>query len=199
MRVKTNARRKAIIDTAWAVFREFGFERTTMSQISERLGGSKATLYSYFNSKEELFAEALQHVMGETSEAAFEHLTGEGDLGERLAGLARTYLEARLSPDMISVERAMMAEADRSDLPRVMRAQFIAPHWRRLGDVLEQEMASGRLRPGPGYVAALHFRGLIEADIVERGMFGDGAVTADAIDYAVCEGVGAFLRAYAPE
>lgn len=198
MRVRTDARRKAITGTAWAVFRENGFERTTMSEISDRVGGSKATLYSYFKSKEELFAAALQQAMAARSDEAFERLTGAGDLAERLTDFARAYLEARLTPDMVSVERAMMTEADRSDLGDVMRTQFIVPHWRRLAAVLEQEMAAGRLRRGTPYTVALHFRGLIEADVIERRMHGDRTVTPEQIEAAVKEGVEAFLRAYAP-
>lgn len=197
MRVKTDARRKAITGTAWEVFRENGFERTTMSEISDRVGGSKATLYSYFKSKEELFAAALQQAMAARSDEAFERVTGAGELRERLVGFASAYLEARLTPDMISAERAMMTEADRSDLGEVMRAQFIVPHYRRLAAVLEQEMAAGRLRRAAPYTAALHFHGLIEADIIERGMHGDRTVTAEQIEAAVKDGVEAFLRAYA--
>ncbi len=198
MRVKTDARRRAITTTAWEAFRENGFERTTMSEISDRVGGSKATLYSYFKSKEELFAAAVQQAMAARSDEAFERVTGAGDLAERLTGFARSYLEARLTPDLISLERALMSEADRSDLGEIVRAQFIVPQWRRLAAVLEQEMVAGRLRRGAPYTATQHFRGLIEADIIERRMHGDRTVTSEQIEGAIKAGVEAFLRAYAP-
>jgi len=41
MRPKTDDRRQAIMAAAWGAFRENGFERTTMSEISDRVGGSK--------------------------------------------------------------------------------------------------------------------------------------------------------------
>ena len=59
MRVKTEERRQAILEKALDVFRELGFDRASMSEISKRIGGSKATLYSYFQSKEELFTAAM--------------------------------------------------------------------------------------------------------------------------------------------
>ncbi|QUD90353.1 TetR/AcrR family transcriptional regulator [Phenylobacterium montanum] len=198
MRVKTDARRKAITDSAWQVFKENGFERTTMSEISDRVGGSKATLYSYFKSKEELFTAALQQAMASRSDEAFEHLTGAGDLRERLIAFGRGYLEARLTPDMVGVERALMTEAERSGLGDVFRAQAIVPHWRRLAAAFEQEMAAGRLRRAAPYTVALHYRGLVEADILERRLHGDTTITAGQIDAAVKDGVEAFLRAYAP-
>ena len=60
MRVRTDEKRREIVDVASELFEEHGFERTSMSMISERLGGSKATLYGYFKSKEQLLAAVLR-------------------------------------------------------------------------------------------------------------------------------------------
>ena len=57
MRVMTDEKRSAIVAAAWGVFREKGFEGTSMSDVCERVRGSKATIYRYFKSKDELFAE----------------------------------------------------------------------------------------------------------------------------------------------
>jgi len=199
MRVKTDARRQAIVAAAWETFRERGgFERTTMSEISDRAGGSKATLYSYFKSKEELFAAALEQTMRERTEEAFERVAGTGELSGRLLDFALAYLEMRLEPDMISVDRALIGEAERSELGEMLRAQFVLPQWQRLAAVIEQEMAAGRLRKADPYRATTHFRGLIEADLVERRLHGDTKITPQEIKDAVSYGVEVFLRAYGP-
>lgn len=198
MRVKTDARRRAIVDAAWAAFKENGFERATMSDISERAGGSKATLYSYFKSKDELFAAALEQVIRERSEEMFARIGGGGDLRTRLLEFARFYMEVRLSRDLIGVSRALIAEAERSELGAKFMTDFIAPQWRRLAEILEQEMVSGRLRRADSYRAAQQFRSLIEVDIPDRCMHGDGSVTQHEIAAAIESGVETFLRAYAP-
>ena len=59
MRVKTDDKRRAILAAALELFREIGYERASMSKISEKIGGSKSTLYNYFKSKEELFSAAM--------------------------------------------------------------------------------------------------------------------------------------------
>ncbi|WP_425220105.1 TetR/AcrR family transcriptional regulator [Ralstonia solanacearum] len=59
MRRTSEAKRDAILDVAAGLFGEVGFERASMAEISARVGGSKATLYSYFDSKEALFFEVL--------------------------------------------------------------------------------------------------------------------------------------------
>jgi AcrR family transcriptional regulator len=198
MRVKTDARRTAIVRAAWEVFRARGFQGATMSEISDRVGGSKATLYGYFKSKEELFAAALEEAVGERADEMFERLAGPGDLRARLLDYARAYMESRLEADFIGVARALIAEAERSDICDLIRAQFIVPKWRRLASVIEAEMAAGRLRVADPYRAAMHLRGLIEGDLLERRLHGDATITPAEVETEVIEGVDAFLRAYAP-
>lgn len=198
MRVKTDVKRREIVATAWEVFRAKGFEGASMSDVADRLGGSKATLYRYYGSKEDLFAAALEDALKDQSDEAYQRLSREGDLRERLLEFAYTYLKFRLTPEMISIHRLMIASAERSDLSAVLRAEFIDPNWRRFADVLEREMAAGHLRRADPYLASIHFRGLVEADVLERRMNGERLVTNAQVETAGSEGVAAFLRAYAP-
>ena len=197
MRVKTDAKRREIVAMAWEVFRAKGFEGASMSDVADRFGGSKATLYRYYSSKEELFAAALEEALQEQNDEAYERLTRPADLRERLLDFADTYLKFRLTPEMIGVHRLMIASAERSDLSAVLRAQFIDPNWRRFANVIESEMAAGRLRKADPYLTSIHFRGLVEADVLERRMNGERLVTNAQVETAVEQGVAAFLRAYA--
>lgn len=198
MRIKTDERRKAIVDAAWELFKKNGFERTTMSEISQRVGGSKATLYSYFKSKEELFAAAMEQAILERTDAAFAQVGSPGDLGERLLAFVMTYMEMRLAPEMIGADRALIAQADQSDLGVTLLRRLVTPQWEKLAAALEQEMAAGRLRRAAPYLAAIHLRGLIEFDLVERRLHGDETIAARDIENAATAGIDAFLRAYAP-
>jgi len=197
MRVKTDARRTAIAKAAWEVFQGKGFDGATMSEISERVGGSKATIYGYFGSKEELFAASLEEAVRASSEESFEYVRRPGDLKQRLIGFARPYMKVRLGDDLIAVERALIADAGRSRLGEVLRAKFIVPNWQRQGAVMAQEMAAGTLRKSDPYRAAVHFRALIEADLTERRLQGEPQIAEAEIESAVSDGVDAFLRAYA--
>src|SRR4029453_113882 len=96
-----------------------------MSDVAARLGGSKATLYRYYSSKEELFAAALEEALQAQNEDAYQRITRDADLRQRLLEFADTYLKFRLTPEMIGVHRLMIASAERSDLSAVLRAQFI--------------------------------------------------------------------------
>jgi AcrR family transcriptional regulator len=198
VRVKTDAKRREIVATAWEVFRAKGFEGASMSDVADRLGASKATLYRYYSSKEELFAAALEDALSGQSQEAYERINRKGDLRERLLEFADTYLKFRLTPEMIGIHRVMIASADRSDLSAVLRARFIDPNWKSFAEFIEQEMSAGRLRKGDPYLASIHFRGLVEADVLERRLNGERMVTQAQIETAIEQGVEAFLRAYAP-
>jgi AcrR family transcriptional regulator len=47
--------RSRLKETAFSLFAAYGYESTTMSQIANAIGIKKPTLYSYYESKEELF------------------------------------------------------------------------------------------------------------------------------------------------
>ena len=197
MRVKSEEKRREIVAKAWELFKENGFERTTMSEISERVGGSKATLYGYYDSKEQLFAAALEQVIRDPADEVFVHLNRAGRLKTRLLNFGRALLDARLSEDLIAVEQALITEARRSELGELLRARFVQPQWRRLAAALDREMVGGQLRKADPMLAAWHFRALVEADLVERRLHGEKHITAHEIKTAVDAGVDAFLRAYA--
>jgi AcrR family transcriptional regulator len=196
--VKTDAKRQEIVVAAWEVFRAKGLDGASMADVAERLGGSKATLYRYYGSKEELFAAALEEALREQNDEAYQRISREGDLRERLLEFAATYLKFRLTPEIIGVHRVMIASAEKSDLSAVLRAEFIDPNWRRFAAIIEGEMAAGHLRKADPYLASIHFRGLVEADVLERRMNGERLVTNAQVDTAIEQGVGTFLQAYAP-
>ena len=55
------ARKKLILDGALTVFKERGLEGAKIDEIARESGFGKATLYYYFNSKEEIFNALLLH------------------------------------------------------------------------------------------------------------------------------------------
>ena len=50
-------RKQNILDSALSVFKNKGFEGSTMDEIAKDADFGKATLYYYFNSKEEIFVD----------------------------------------------------------------------------------------------------------------------------------------------
>ena len=66
--VKRGELREAIRDAAIAEFAEHGLRGASTQGIADRAGISKTKLHYYIQSKEELYAEALSHIIGIWSE-----------------------------------------------------------------------------------------------------------------------------------
>ncbi|TWB82911.1 TetR family transcriptional regulator [Nitrospirillum amazonense] len=198
MKVKTEARRQAILDAAGALFQEVGFAAASMSELATRVGGSKATLYSYFRSKEELFVAVMAHAAAEMKQASFEALNPDDDVRETLTRLGRIYLRFVLSPWAMSIRRIAVSEAARSEVGRLLYENGPKVGWSKFAAYLTVLMDRGRLRRTDADRAAAHFRGLVEAEHVDLVMLDAKEKPGPAaIDTAADSAVDVFLRAYA--
>ena len=83
--------RDAILETTWALVAEQGLRSVTMSQIAEKTGIGRATLYKYFPNVEAiLFAYHERHVSGHLEHLA-ELRDQAGDPDERLEAVLQAY------------------------------------------------------------------------------------------------------------
>src|SRR5882724_285061 len=83
----------AILQTALDMFRESGYEETTMRAIAERAGVSLGNAYYYFHSKEHLI-QAFYHLTHEQHlEASIPRLEKEKTLKARLLAVMRLKIE----------------------------------------------------------------------------------------------------------
>jgi AcrR family transcriptional regulator len=64
-RLTGEERRAAILDSALAVFAERGYHASSIDDIARGGGISKALIYEHFGSKQELYAELLDHHAGD--------------------------------------------------------------------------------------------------------------------------------------
>jgi AcrR family transcriptional regulator len=61
MRMKTEQTRQRIVDAAYQCFWRSGFTRTSIDGIADRAKLTKRTIYSYYQSKDDLLAAVLSH------------------------------------------------------------------------------------------------------------------------------------------
>ena len=167
MTKKRDAKRQAILDTAYQLFMEQGFDQTSVSEITAKVGGSKATIYSHFPSKEELFVECM---MG-AAEAYIEDVTTLLDAaGSDPVAVLREYgtraLGLYCSPDLIAVRRILIAEASRFGIGKLFYAKITALR-AQVATSLSRFMSAGTLRQEDPIRAADYLRALLEAELVE--------------------------------
>lgn len=72
--------RDRILEAALDVFSEKGFHHATMDEIAERAGVGKGTVYRYFSSKDNLFAQLVQARLQELEREAEEILDSDDDV-----------------------------------------------------------------------------------------------------------------------
>ena len=169
-----------------------------MSEICVRVGGSKATIYNYFTSKEELFFE----VVLQATEAEFDaaHLAldpTEPDIGATLQEYGRRLLGLLYKPDVRAVRRLVVSEAGRSGLG--LRTYDIGPRKdeERVAGFLKEAMAQGRLRTSDPLIAARHLRALLESEWLDRFLLQViDTVPAEDLAAGVQRAVEVFLAAY---
>ena len=200
MRVKTEEKRQAILEEAAKAFQELGFERTSMSEICARVGGSKATLYNYFASKEELFSAVVFEATEAEFQATLEALDATvTDMTEALQKFGRGLLTLLYSPQVQAVRRLVVAEAGRSDLGKKCYELGPVRNEAATAVFLQQAMDAGQLRQADARIAALHLRGLLEAEWLDRFLFQTlEPVSAEEISATVGRAVAAFMAAYGP-
>jgi AcrR family transcriptional regulator len=197
---KRDTKRQSILDTAYRLFRTQGFEATSISEITAQVGGSKATIYSHFPSKEELFVECMTAAVEDYITGAVAQLdASDTDPGNALREFGTKILNFGASPEMVAVRRLIIAEAGRSGIGRLFFAKILALRT-HVAELLSRFMASGALLSGDANSAATQLRALLEAEVLEPLLLDvrDHAPDQQEIELAADRAVTAFLRAYAP-
>lgn len=194
MSMRSCDKRAGIVAAACAEFPLHGYAGTTMSAIADRARCSKATLYGYFPSKDELFVHVVAQVIDRHMAPIFAALDAGGDLGTRLREFGVRMLTLRLSPEMLGTYRVVVGEAGRSEIGSLLYREGLIRWRKRLAEFL-----TGKLLQTDADVAASHLRALLEAELLEPLLLGARTdVPLSEIVDAVDRAVTAFLAAHPP-
>lgn len=198
-RMKSDEKRREIVRVAALAFQELGYERTSMLTIAERLRGSKQTLYNYFPSKEDLLRAVLDLDVSEATEQVLDSFLAESDLRKGLERMGQIHLQRQLSPLAISNMRIVATQPAQTRIGEQFYSNTLRTAWQRFADTLESLMAEGKLRRADPWLAAMHFKGLLLQDLLERQLLG-ACVTPDPqeIEAAATQAADAFLMIYGP-
>jgi AcrR family transcriptional regulator len=220
VRVKTEARRQALLAAAREVFQEMGFDQASMDEIAARVGSSKATLYRYFTSKDTLFMELVQssadaqggdmmtmlHQSGGaepdlelTSEVAAANpmLDPAGDVENTLTKFGRYILKDFHTPESLGVQRMVIAAAVNPEIGKNFYEQGPARATQYLANYFANVIRAGKVRDADPHVMACHFYGLLQAEVHQAGIFNVITTLDDERIAATVERtMDVFLRAY---
>lgn len=192
-------RRDRILHVAKELFFGAGYAATSMSTIAARLGGSKATLYAYFKSKEELFkaiiteqCDQIQEVMDAEAE--------DGDVRQALTNLGMKLGELLFSDMGNRTLQLVVEESDRSpELAELFNSAGPEVGERRMAEFLTKAQARGALDVPDPMTAAGQFVALLKGQLHFKRLLGLIPEPLEAqIRREVDRSVDMFMRAYGP-
>ncbi|MDT8914939.1 TetR/AcrR family transcriptional regulator [Amycolatopsis sp. PS_44_ISF1] len=189
-------KRALIVAAATALFLELGYDRTSLAQIAERSGVSRATLFKQFPSKAALF-DAI--VTESWSAAEEEDPPPAGHLVEGLRTIGRRYAELLRRPRMTDLFRIVIAELPR--FPELAHAQFRhgkMPYFDSVRDYLLAEREAGTVRVDDVDLTATQFLGMIANYVFWPALLvPDWEVSAERVTEVVDEAVRTLAARYA--
>lgn len=163
------------VEVAQALFLERGFAGTSVNEIVRRAGGSLATLYAEYGTKDELF----EAVMNRRAAAMFTDIirskSRAADTGEELLQLAKRMQAHMLSEDALAIYRLAVHEGP--NFPSVRRAVLangLKAFLQRLADYFGELSTAGRLDIDDAAIAAELFLTLVQGQLRTIAACGDG-------------------------
>jgi AcrR family transcriptional regulator len=196
---RREARRETILDVAAQYFLEHGYAGTTMSGIAATLGGSKGTLWSYFPSKELLFAAVIDRVTEAFRAQLSLILNPHDEIGTALRRFCREFIRKVTSPEAIALHRLVVGEANRfPEMGRIFYERAPRQTQQLLATFLADAMERGQIRRLDPLVAARQLTAMCMLGSHQQRLMGVvEEVPAEAIDAEVDGAMQTFMRAYA--
>lgn len=190
-------RRAHYLGVALRLFMEHGFNGVSMDQLVSAAGGSKATLYRYFDSKERLFEAIIDDLSDSTAPPPADLHFDDVDLEDGLRILGRATARAAMDQRAIVLFRLAMGEHAR--FPNLGVALFEhgpAVGYRRFRDFVAAKQAAGEIEVADHQIAAEQFLGAIVGHQQLRVALGVSHATTDEMDARVETAIKLFVAAY---
>jgi AcrR family transcriptional regulator len=129
------------------LFAEQGLDATKMEDIAAATGVPKATLYYYFDGKEDILAFLFTEILDAVERAVGEAVRGEGSAAERLRAAILAHL--RVFEAFPAASRALQFDLGRAARTPLIAERTDAAFVEPIRALLVEGVADGSLRPVP--------------------------------------------------
>jgi TetR/AcrR family transcriptional repressor of mexJK operon len=190
-------KRQSVLDAATALFMAHGYGAVSMDAVARAAGVSKATLYAYFSSKDQLFATIIREACHHTIDFT-DFLPGsDPDIRSTLTNFAGRMLRFLLEERALAIHRVVISESVRfPELGRAFYDNGPAVFRRLFSEWLAEHTKAGRLAVTDPTMAADQFIGLLRGGLYLRATLSLEVPSEAEIDAVATAAVDAFLRAY---
>lgn len=153
--------REEALGAALRLFRELGYEGTSMADLQKALGGlSPPSIYAAFGSKEALFKEAVSRYKSETRARITRALADAPSTKAAVDAMLRIAVRGTTEPDeprgCLLVQGALTCSPSNSDVQQYLREQRLEGH-RALMSRLKAGVAAGDVPPQANVSAIASF------------------------------------------
>jgi TetR/AcrR family transcriptional regulator, mexJK operon transcriptional repressor len=200
--VRSQQKRKVILEAATEVFLRDGYRGISMDEIANQSAVSKQTIYKHFSSKEALFVEVVMAMTQSAGDRVLQDMpevTDDADVASYLENYAYRQLTIVLTPRVMQLRRLVIGDVSRfPDLAKVLYERGPYRALQELANKFEKLAGLKLLKLGDPMMAASHFNWLVMSQPINQTMLlGDSAIPrpAELRRYAK-EGVRVFLAAY---
>jgi TetR/AcrR family transcriptional regulator, mexJK operon transcriptional repressor len=187
--------RDAVERAARELFIERGFDGVSVDEIARRAGVSKPTIYAHFGDKAGLFTYILEGACARLLAPIVDPTAEQRPIAEVLVDLAYSYTRTVLAPDVLSLHRLFMAEAERfPDLSRRYYAAGPETAHRALAAFLKARSELGEIACANPMMAAEQFAGLVLGPMRLKLLFAvERSPDWDVVDAYSREAIALFL------
>jgi len=138
-----DSRKKQILKSARALFFKKGFNKVTVDEIARSSELGKGSIYLYFNSKEEIYAQILLNDIDNFNRQVSALLERESTASDLLTEFSDIYIDFFLSDsELFRILMAYMLQPAEMNLPEELNAQILNANARSI-DVIGKILQMG--------------------------------------------------------
>ncbi len=189
---------RLVLDTARSAFMEHGYDRASMDLIALEAGVSKATLYAYFENKQQLLLKLVEeecNTVGPTVPVASELLSL--DIEVALRTIAQSFTHMFMNHRGLEFYRLIISNV--KHFPEVATMFMEAGPRRHQAEIacfFSQAVQRGLLEIDDVDRAVKHFLGLVAADLPLTWILAIQPPSPDQYEALINSGVRIFLNHY---
>lgn len=163
----SDIRREQILTAAMTLFSKTGIEATSMNAIAKECGFSKATIYHYFESKDDMVLSLLDNVFAH-DEDAFQALQNtEVSVSDRIMNYIDSYAAIVLEqPQLFALFFEFYGNSIRREIVRETLSGYFDTYTDVFTTVFQQGYDTGEFNKGSAELAAESFVALVEGTVL---------------------------------
>lgn len=140
--------RDALVEAAAALFREKGYERTTVRDLADAVGMQSGSLFYHFSSKGEILYEVMRRGIDDLTGAVRLELEACSDPRDELITMTRTHLRTLLSNTQASLASLLYEWRSLPEEQRNQVVQLRDKYETLCRDVMQRAMDRGVVKQG---------------------------------------------------